>query len=193
MTRDALHDARGAALLPSGEKVPAKRADEGPTGVEPPSSGAARHLLPEGRRAPIPTLAIGLGFRRRCTAETLAGLVGEARARLAADHPALAGSPAVLATIAEKDRPVLHAAAALLGLPVLVLPKAALAGTEDRITVASEAARACLGVPSVAEAAALAAAGPGARLLVARIAAADATCAVAALLPGPGSSAPEAP
>ena len=38
-------------------------------------------------------------------------------------------------------------------------------------------------IPSVAEAAALAAAGPGSRLLVPRIAVADATCAVAAADP----------
>ena len=74
-------------------------------------------------------------------------------------------------------------AAAELGLEVVVLPKSALQGTGDRITVVSEAAKACLGIPSVAEAAALAAAGPGSRLLVPRIAVADATCAVAAADP----------
>ncbi len=120
--------------------------------------------------------AVGLGFRKAATADTLAALVRDALARLPVD---LDRPPVTLATIAEKDRPALREAAALLGLPVLILPKAALAGTEDRITVASEAARACLGLPSVAEAAALAAAGPGARLVVARIATADATCAVA--------------
>ncbi len=42
-----------------------------------------------------------------------------------------------------------------------------------------DTAQACLGIPSVAEAAALAAAGSGSRLLVTRIAVSDATCAVA--------------
>ena len=133
-------------------------------------------VAPEGGRAV--RLAIGLGFRKAATAGILADLVVEARARLPAG---LAGAPAVLATIAEKDRPALRDAAAALGLPVLVLPKSALAGTEDRITVASTAARACLGIPSVAEASALAAAGPGARLVVARIASGTATCAIACL------------
>ena len=155
-------------------------------------AGFAGQPSPASGRREYP-LAIGVGFRRRCTAEALAALVGEARAHLAAGHPALADAPAVLATIAEKDRPALHAAAALLDLPVVVLPKAALSGTEDRVTVASEAARACFGIPSVAEAAALVAAGPGSRLLVARIAVADATCAVAVPSPGPGSAPPEAP
>ena len=125
------------------------------------------------------SLAIGVGFRKHCTAEALQALVGEALARLALDHPALAGASTVLATIAEKDRPALHAAADALGLEFLILPKAALRGTEDRITVTSQAARACLGIPSVAEAAALAAAGPGSHLLVMRIASRDATCAIA--------------
>lgn len=129
------------------------------------------------------TLAIGLGFRKRCTADALAALVGDARARLAARHPALADAPAVLATISEKDRPALRDAAARLGLAVVILPKEALLAHAGRVTVTSEAARACLGVPSVAEAAALAAARPGARLLVSRIATAEATCAIAAVAP----------
>lgn len=121
-------------------------------------------------------LAVGLGFRKAADAGRLAALVRDALARLPAD---LAGLPVALATIAEKDRPALRDAAALLGVPVSILPKSALAGTEDRITIVSEPARACLGIPSVAEAAALAAAGPGARLVVTRIATADATCAIA--------------
>ncbi len=125
------------------------------------------------------SLAIGVGFRKHCTAEALQALIGEALARLALDHPAFAGASVVLATIAEKDRPALHAAAGPLGLRVVVLQKAALHGTEDRITVTSQAARACLGIPSVAEAAALAAAGAGSHLLVTRIASRDATCAIA--------------
>lgn len=138
--------------------------------------GSAEAPSPAGGRRARPALAIGVGFRKAATAATLAGLVSDALGRLPAG---LAAAPATLTTIAEKDRPALRDAAALLGLPLVVLPKSALAGTEDRITVASEAARACLGIPSVAEAAALAAAGPGARLVVARIATADATCAIA--------------
>lgn len=128
----------------------------------------------EGRREV--RLGVGLGFRKAAAAATLAALARDALSRLPGD---LAALPAVLATVAEKDRPPLREAAAMLGLPVLILPKAALVGTEDRITIVSKPARACLGIPSVAEAAALAAAGPGARLVVARIAVSDATCAVA--------------
>ena len=145
-------------------------------------SGDARHpagaaLLPpvsEGRR-PF-RLAIGLGFRKAATPEALVALVRHALSRL---PPDLAGAPAVLATIAEKDRPARREAAARLGLAVAILPKASLRDPDDRITVASAAARACLGIPSVAEASALAAAGAGARLAVARIASDTATCAIA--------------
>lgn len=138
-----------------------------PDGVGPPSPAGGRRDA---------RLSIGVGFRKAATAETLAALVREALSRL---PPELAGWPTSLATIAEKDRPALRDAAVLLGLPVLILPKAALTGTEDRVTIISEAARACHGIPSVAEASALAAAGPGAQLVVTRIAVADATCAIA--------------
>lgn len=104
-------------------------------------------------------------------------------ARAAAGLPSEAS--ATLVTVAEKDRPVLREAARLLGLPVLILPKQALAGTEDRITVDSARVRVCLGVPSVAEAAALAAAGPGSRLVVPRMSVPDATCAIAVGIDAP--------
>ena len=107
-------------------------------------------------------------------------LVREARALAAAQSKWSAACPAVLATIAEKDRPVLREAAAELGLELVILPKRALAAAGDRITAVSEAAKACLGIPSVAEAAALTAAGPGSRLIVSRMTVPDATCAIAA-------------
>ncbi len=201
----------GFALLPSGEKVPCRgeaaiRADEGTSGGgSPPHPTRLRRATfsrqrekDEARRRSVDGadprgrdfLAIGVGFRKRCAPDSLTALVRDARDRLAAAHPALAEAPAVLATIAEKDRPALREAAAALGLAVLVLPKGALLGTEDRITVTSPAARACFGIPSVAEAAALAAAGTGARLLLTRISVADATCAIAGTAVVAASEAP---
>ena len=141
-----------------------------------------RHVDPSPE--PRSALAIGVGFRKACAQKTLIGLVRQALVRATSDHPWLAGCPAVLATIAEKDRPVLRAAGAELGLEVVILSRQALDGTDDRITMASETVKACLGIPSVAEAAALAAAGPGARLIVPRMAVADATCAIAASTEG---------
>ncbi|HEX4768696.1 MAG TPA: cobalamin biosynthesis protein [Lichenihabitans sp.] len=120
-------------------------------------------------------IAVGLGFRKACEAATLVALV-----RRALDEAGPSVRPVVLATVAEKDRPALREAAAMLGLPVRILSKQAMADVEDRLTFRSERVRACLGIPSVAEAAALSAAGPGARLILPRIAVVDATCAVAA-------------
>ena len=155
------------ATSPRGRRWPdAVGSDEGDAASF--QSGEAREVL-----------AIGVGFRKACSAESLATLVRQALASAAADHPLPVGWTAVLATIAEKDRPPLREAAADLGLDVVLLPKSALRATDDRITITSETAKACLGIPSVAEAAALAAAGPGSRLIVTRIAAADATCAIA--------------
>ena len=147
----------------------------------------ARMILPEvgalarsGQPSDPYALAIGVGFRKACSHDVLAAIIEKALRSLIAVHPAMAGSPAIIATIAEKDRPVLHRAAAALGLPVTILDKQLLASMEDRITVPSSAARTCFGISSVAEASALAAAGPGSRLLVARISVPDATCAIAA-------------
>lgn len=124
-------------------------------------------------------LAIGIGFRKACARETIVALVRQALELAQAEDGSWSPGAPVLATIAEKDRPVLHEAAAELGLTVVILPKYALALAGGRTTVVSEAAKACLGIPSVAEAAALAAAGPGSWLIVPRMAVADATCAVA--------------
>ena len=94
---------------------------------------------------------------------------------------ALAGEGHVVdALAAPADRaPLLAPLAAALGLPLLALPPAALAAiTTPTRSAASLAAR---GVGSVAEAAALAAAGASAQLLVPRRIAPDrmATCAIA--------------
>ena len=117
----------------------------------------ASSRLPYGRGEAC--LAIGVGFRKACSAEALADLVRTALLRLVPEHAHLSLTPAVLATIAEKDRPTLRDAAALLGLDVFILPKSALIDATDRITIASERVRACFGILSVAEASALAAAG----------------------------------
>lgn len=120
-------------------------------------------------------LVVGLGFRKQASVDTLVALVEAALA--AAGGTADRGFR--LATIAEKDRPVLHAAARRLGCEFDILPKEALAAVMGDVTILSERARACVGVASVAEAAALAAAGPGGRLVVPRMTGPDATCAVA--------------
>ncbi|MDK1474237.1 cobalamin biosynthesis protein [Streptomyces sp. 549] len=107
--------------------------------------------------------------------------------------------PAAVAELATVDvkaaEPGLLAAAAWLGVPLRAHPAAVLAA----VPVAEPSSRSLrsVGTPSVAEAAALCSAGPGARLLVGKVKSAPvgrlpgATCAVA-YRPGPAAH-PSAP
>mgnify|MGYP005846351469 CR=1 FL=1 len=117
-------------------------------------------------------IVAGFGFRAGAGAESLADALALA----------LAGGPAptLIATAADKaESPAFRAFAAARGLPVRGIDAAALAGSAT--LTQSPTARAARGTGSVAEAAALVAAGPGARLLAPRAVSADgmATCALA--------------
>jgi cobalt-precorrin 5A hydrolase len=114
-------------------------------------------------------IAAGFGFRAAASAESLADALGRAGA-----------APYVLATAEDKARsPAFRIFAQRLGLPILAIEPAALA-VQTTLTQ-SQASRTARGTGSVAEAAALAAAGPGARLLGPRVVSRDgmATCALA--------------
>lgn len=116
-------------------------------------------------------IVAGFGFRAAATADSLADALemtgGSARI-------------AALATVADKAEaaPFLSFAAAA-GLPIRSVDASALARQET--ATLSAASLATRGTGSVAEAAALAAAGPGARLISRRAASGDgmATCALA--------------
>ncbi|WP_284542415.1 cobalamin biosynthesis protein [Pleomorphomonas sp. T1.2MG-36] len=117
-------------------------------------------------------LAIGVGCRQGASAVTITRLVGEATARLA---PAIG-----LFTIEDKRGEAgLSEAAERLALPLVFLPRDVLSAMADRVATPSPAALARFGVPSVAEAAALAAFGGRARLVVPRRAEEGVTIAVA--------------
>lgn len=117
-------------------------------------------------------LAIGVGCRRGVPAEAIIRLVGAAMAGLA---PAIG-----LFTIEDKRGEAgLREAAESLALPLVFLPRDALAAMADRIATPSSAALARFGTPSVAEAAALAALAGRARLIVPRRAEESVTVAVA--------------
>jgi cobalt-precorrin 5A hydrolase len=120
-------------------------------------------------------VAIGIGCR--------AGVPGEMIAALARRALAEAGRPEGelrLFTLAAKaDEPGLREAARLLGASLGALPLAALKAQADRILTPSAAAQGRFGAPNIAEAAALAGAGAGGRLLGARLAADGAPCAIA--------------
>jgi cobalt-precorrin 5A hydrolase len=120
-------------------------------------------------------IAIGVGCR--------AGVAGEEIAALARKAMAEAGAPTgekrMFTLAAKAGEPGLIEAARLIGAPLTPLPLEALEAQGERILTPSSAARRRFGAPNIAEAAALAGAGDGGRLLGPRIAADGATCAIA--------------
>jgi cobalt-precorrin 5A hydrolase len=115
----------------------------------------------------------GLGFRRDCPARDILAVIDEASKRSGRCIDALA------APTFKADDPGVLDAARELQLPLLRIERAALRGAQGRCLTRSEAARQATGFSSVAEACALAAAGAEGRLILPRIAAAHATCALA--------------
>ncbi len=122
----------------------------------------------------VQLVAIGIGCRLGCPAEAIEGVI-----RLALERVPY-GSPTGLFTIADKcGEAGMITAARALGYPLIPLPREALRAQAASVETKSPASEAAFGVPSVAEAAALAGYGEGAVLLVARLARNGATCAVA--------------
>lgn len=122
-------------------------------------------------------IAIGVGCRKGCPAAEIVALVR--RALSALPHPGRGGRM-VLATAARKRyEPGIRAAARLLSLPLVIVRDAALAAAQARTHTRSARVAALVGVPSVAEAAALAAVGWHGRLAVTRMNTSAATCAIA--------------
>jgi len=133
-------------------------------------------------------IAIGVGCRLGCPADAIEALVRQtvrimqprqAQDRQGCDRPPLSGW-AGLFTIEDKagERGLVEAAGRL-GLSLTFLPRDTLRQQSAFIQTRSELAENLFGVPSVAEAAALAGAGPNAELIVPRISSQDATCAIA--------------
>lgn len=120
-------------------------------------------------------VAIGVGCR--------AGVAGEAIAALARRALGEAGAPEgalrMFTLDAKVNEPGLVEGARLLGVKLISLPLAALNAQAKRILTPSKAAESRFGAPNIAEAAALAGAGEGGRLIGPRLAADGVTCAVA--------------
>ncbi len=120
-------------------------------------------------------VAIGVGCR--------AGVAGEAIAALASKALTEAGAPEgerkMFTLAAKSEEPGLIDAARIIGVALTPLPIAALKAQSERILTPSAPARTRFGAPNIAEAAALAGAGEGGRLLGPRLAADGATCAIA--------------
>lgn len=122
-------------------------------------------------------IVAGIGCRRGAAAGDV-----EAALHAALAHAGLAAAALdAIATIAGKNRePGIMSVAEKFGVRLVSLPEAELKAVSDRAATASPRVMTLIGVPSVAETAALAAAGPDARLVATRRVVGGATCALAA-------------
>jgi cobalt-precorrin 5A hydrolase len=117
----------------------------------------------------------GIGCRKGTPAAEIETAVSAALAQAGLDLAAIC----MLATsVAKETEPGIADVAVALGVPLTVVPAADLAAAGERIATRSERVLALAGVPSVAEAAALAAGGAAARLIVPRVVVGAATCAL---------------
>jgi cobalt-precorrin 5A hydrolase len=118
----------------------------------------------------------GVGFRRAVEAQEIAALVARALEQAALPPRALSG----LATAdALADAPPFLRAAEALGVPAIAVARASLEAAAPRVRTRSARSLAAHGVGSVAEAAALGAAGPTSTLVLERVTSTRATCALA--------------
>ena len=130
-------------------------------------------------------IAAGIGCKRGTSAPDIEAAI---RAALARAHMT-ADALDVIATIEAKSAEAgIRAVAEKLGVRVLIVPESNLALAGDRVETHSKRVLALTGVGSVAEAAALAAAGPSAKLISPRLVMGSATCALAASAPTSGAA-----
>ena len=120
-------------------------------------------------------IVAGIGCRKGASADDVGAAIAHAldRAGFAAD-----GLDLIATSAAKGGEPGIAAAAAALGVPLVLVPQSDLEGASPRTQTRSERVVALTGVPSVAEAAALAAGGPQARLILPRVGVGPATCAL---------------
>jgi cobalt-precorrin 5A hydrolase len=117
----------------------------------------------------------GVGCRRGASANEIEAAIAAALAecKLAANALGLIASAE-----AKADEVGIVDAAAALGARLVLVSQAALVEAGERVITKSERVQELIGVPSVAEAAALAAGGANARLLAPRIVVGPVTCAL---------------
>lgn len=121
-------------------------------------------------------IVAGVGCRKGASAAQVTAAVTAALTRAGLTAKALGA----IATPTGKGRePGIASAARALCVPLVLVPQADLEAAGRRTATRSERVEALWNVPSVAEAAALAASGPRARLRVTRCAVGPATCALA--------------
>jgi cobalt-precorrin 5A hydrolase len=121
-------------------------------------------------------IVAGIGCRKGAAAAEIAAAIATALSRCGLAPDALSG----LATSSAKGgEPGIRGAASTLGVPLILVQQCALEAAGARTATKSQRVLAHTGVPSLAEAAALAAAGPAGRLLAPRVVVGPATCALA--------------
>jgi cobalt-precorrin 5A hydrolase len=121
-------------------------------------------------------IVAGVGCRRGTSAAAIEAVIASALARAGLASDML---DAIAAPAAKKDEPGIVAAASTLGVALVLVAQPDLETAGSRVETHSKRVKSLMGVGSVAEAAALAAGGPAARLVVPRIAIGPATCALA--------------
>ena len=121
-------------------------------------------------------IVAGIGCGRGTSSEDIVSLIVAALSNFGIAP----GNLTAIATESSKaDERGVAGAARSLSIPVLRCPVADLGRVADRVLTRSMRVQAIKGVPSIAEASALVAAGANARLLGARVAANRITCAIA--------------
>jgi cobalt-precorrin 5A hydrolase len=121
-------------------------------------------------------IVAGIGCKKGASREEITAVIASALVKAGLGHRDL-GMIATPTT--KRDEHGILAAANALGVQLMLVPEAALLAAGALAETHSERVLRVTGVPSVAEAAAIAAAGPSARLLAARIVVGPATCALA--------------
>jgi cobalt-precorrin 5A hydrolase len=121
-------------------------------------------------------IVAGIGCRRGTLTEDIVNLVHAVLARLEVQREKL---DAIATETSKANERGIEDAARCLSVPLIACGIADLKEVADQVMTRSSRVQALKGVPSIAEAAALVAAGRNARLLGARVATDKVTCAIA--------------
>jgi cobalamin biosynthesis protein CbiG len=121
-------------------------------------------------------IVAGIGCRRGAAAADIEAAI---RAALARAGVSAAELQAIATSTAKEAEAGIATAASAFGVGVIPIADAALKAAGTRVATRSDRVLALTGVPSLAEAAALAAAGPSSRLIASRLVVGAATCALA--------------
>jgi cobalamin biosynthesis protein CbiG len=120
-------------------------------------------------------VAIGIGCRAGASAANIVSLVQ----RTLSDAQLDSANAKLFTIDTKRDEMGLIKAARLLAMPIGFLARDALAARAADAVTRSERVEALYDIPSIAETAALAGAGPDSRLVLQRVAAGAVTCAIA--------------